>query len=175
MQCTETKMTMKKILYLFLLAPLFLVAQNTSLEIHTSFESLEGVNSFTFSKMMLDAIGMTTENEDGSVQHITGDLHKVKFLNFNEDELNSPDSFKKLNKLFEKSSYKLIDLEDEDTEGVIIYIEKKGKYINEIHLILEDIGEESLISIYGKLKSEELCAISNALNMNACSHFKYIK
>ena len=95
MQCTETKMTMKKILYLFLLAPLCLVAQNTSLEIHTSFESLEGVNSFTFSKMMLDAIGMTTENEDGSVQHITGDLHKVKFLNFNEDELNSPDSFKK--------------------------------------------------------------------------------
>jgi|GEM_PF-2415003 hypothetical protein len=166
---------MKKILYLVLLAPLFLVAQNSSLEIHTSFENKEGVNSFTFSKMMLDAIDMTTENEDGSIQHITGDLHKVKFLNFNEDTADSTNNFKKLNKLFNKSSYQLIDLEDEDTEGVKIYIEKKGKYINEIHLLLEDIGEGSLISIYGKFKSEELCAISNALNMNVCNHFKYIK
>ena len=71
---------MKKILYLFLLAPVLLVAQNTSLEIHNSVENEEGVNSFTFSKMMLDAIDMTTEDEDGSIQHITGDLHKVKFL-----------------------------------------------------------------------------------------------
>ena len=167
-------MTMKKILYLILLAPLLLVAQNSSLEIHNSFENEEGVNSFTFSKMMLDAIDMTTENEDGSIQHIRGDLHKVKFLNFNEDIADSTNNFKKLNRLFDKSSYQLIDLEDEDTEGVKIYIEKKGKYINEIHLLLEDIGEGSLISIYGKLKSDELCAISKALNMNACNHFKYI-
>ena len=166
---------MKKILYLILLAPLLLVAQNSSLEIHNSFENSEDVNSFTFSKMMLDAIDMTTENEDGSIQHITGDIYKVKFLNFNEDTVEGTNKFKKLNKLFEKSNYKLIDLKDEDTEGVKIYIAKKGKYINEIHLLFEDIGEGSLISIYGKLKSEELCAISNALNMNACNHFKYIK
>lgn len=107
---------MKKILNLLLILPLFIAAQNTSLEIYNSFENAEGVNSFTFSKMMLDAIDITTEDEDGSIKQITGDLHKVKFLNFNENNTNN---YKKLNRLFDNSIYKLVDLEDSDTEGIM--------------------------------------------------------
>ena len=163
---------MKKILYLLLILPLFMAAQNTSTEIYNSFENTEGVNSFSFSKMMLDAIDITTEDEDGSIQQIKGDLHKVKFLNFNE---NASNNYKKLNRLFGDSNYKLVDLENSDTEGIIVYIARKGKHISEIHLLIEDFGEGSLISIYGDLKAEELCAISSALNLNACTHLQYIK
>jgi len=149
-----------------------MAAQNTSTEIYNSFENTEGVNSFSFSKMMLDAIDITTEDEDGSIQQIKGDLHKVKFLNFNE---NASNNYKKLNRLFGDSNYKLVDLENSDTEGIIVYIARKGKHISEIHLLIEDFGEGSLISIYGDLKAEELCAISSALNLNACTHLQYIK
>ena len=168
----KQKTTMKKILNLLLILPLFIAAQNTSLEIYNSFENAEGVNSFTFSKMMLDAIDITTEDEDGSIKTITGDLHKVKFLNFNENNTNN---YKKLNRLFDNSIYKLVDLEDSDTEGIIVYVGRKGKDISEIHLLIEDSGEGSLISIYGELKAKELCAISSALNINACKHLQYIK
>ena len=149
-----------------------MAAQNTSTEIYNSFENTEGVNSFSFSKMMLDAIDITTEDEDGSIQQIKGDLHKVKFLNFNE---NASNNYKKLNRLFGDSNYKLVDLENSDTEGIIVYIARKGKHISEIHLLIEDFGEGSLISIYGELKAKELCAISSALNINACRHLQYIK
>jgi hypothetical protein len=163
---------MKKILYLILIVPLLITAQNTSSEIYNSFENEENVNSFTFSKFMLDAIDMTSEDENGIIHHITGDLHKVKFLNFNGD---NPENYKKLNRLFNNSIYKLVDVDTSDTEGVLVYIARKGRDISEVHLLIDDIGQGSLISIYGKLKSAELCAISNALNMNACNHFKYIK
>ena len=163
---------MKKIFYLLLILPLFMAAQNTATEIYNSFENEEGVNSFTISKMMLDAIDITTEDEDGSIHQIKGDINKVKFLNFNE---NNTDNYKKLNRLFGNSNYKLVDIEDSDTEGVIVYIARKGKHISEIHLLIEDFGEGSLISIYGNLKAEELCAISTALNINACKHLQYIK
>jgi len=73
---------------------------------------------------MLDAINITTEDEEGTIHHITGDLHKVKFLNFSEEA--NIKSYSKLNQLFENSKYTIVDLEDEDVEGVKIYIEKKA-------------------------------------------------
>ena len=162
---------MKKFIYLVLLVPTLVLAQKSSQEIHERFENENGVNSFTFSKMMLDAIDMTSESDDGSVHHLTGDLHKVKFLNFNEDA--SQNSFEKLNSLFINSKYEIVDLDD--SEGVAVYIARKGKRISEIHLLLDDVGEGSLVSIYGKLKAEELCTISSALQINACQHLKHIK
>ena len=162
---------MKKFIYLVLFVPSLVLAQKSSQEIHERFENEKGVNSITFSKMMLDAIDMTSESDDGTVHHLTGDLHKVKFLNFNEDA--NLNSFEKLNSLFINSKYEIVDLDD--SEGVTVYIARKGKRILEIHLLLNDIGEGSLVSIYGKLKAEELCTISSALQINACKHLKHIK
>jgi len=164
---------MKKLLCLCLILPLFVSAQSHSNKIYFEFEDTEGTNTFSFSKMMLDAIDITTEDDDGTLHHVTGDLHKVKFLNFSEEA--NIKSYSKLNQLFENSKYTMVDFENEDVEGVKIYIEKKGRHISEVHLLLDGFGEGSLVSLYGKLKAKELCAISEALNLNACKHLKHVK
>ena len=75
-------------------------------KIYSEFEDTEGTNTFSFTKMMLDAIDITTEDDDGTLHHITGDLHKVKFLNFSEEA--NIKSYSKLNQLFENSKYTMI-------------------------------------------------------------------
>jgi len=160
---------MKKNLFVLLFMPIVMSAQNFS---YDNYENQEGVNAFSFSKKMLDAIDITTYNEDGTQQHITGDLHRVKFLNFNEDA--SEKSYKNLEMFFKTSKYKKVNMENEEAEGVEIYIKKKGTKISEVHLLLSDLGKGSLISLYGNLKANELCAISNALQLNACKHLKNI-
>jgi len=134
-----------------------MAAQNISTEIYNRFKNEESVNSFTISKMMLDPIEITTKNEGGSIQQVKDDIYKVKYLNFNENNTNN---YKKLNTLFGNSNYKLVDIEDSDSQEIIVYIARKGKHISENHLLIEEFGESSLISIYGNLKAKELCAIS---------------
>ena len=160
---------MKKIVFVLLFMPMILGAQSFTYE---SYENLEGVNSFSFSKKMLDAIDITTDNDDGTQHHITGDLHRVKFLNFSKEA--SAKNYENLEAFFQNSKYKKVNLEDEESVGVGIYVKKKGANISEVHLLLSDIGKGSLISLYGKLKANELCAISNALQLNACKHLKNI-
>ena len=99
---------MKKIVFVLLFMPIVISAQSFS---YDNYENLDGVNSFSFSKKMLDAIDITTDNEDGTQQHITGDLHRVKFLNFSKEA--SQTSYENLETFFKASKYKRVNLEDE--------------------------------------------------------------
>lgn len=170
----QNLLIMRSILFFCLLIPLGIQAQSYSNIIYDELETEQGINSFTFSKLMLDAIDMTTEGEDGTVHHITGDLHKVKFINATDGGDTEFYLYKKLHRFFIESDYEPIDFEQENEDNVELYIERKGKHITEVHIIMKELGEGSLISFYGKLKAEELCSISEALNIDACKHLKHI-
>lgn len=109
---------MRSIYFFCLLIPLGIQAQSYSNIIYDKLESEQGINSFTFSKMMLDAIDMTTEDDDGTLHRITGDLHKVKFLNVSEGGGAEFYLYEKLHRFFSKSKYKLIDIEENNEDDV---------------------------------------------------------
>lgn len=137
-------------------------------------EALEQVNSFSFSKMMLDAIDITTEDEQGNSQRITGDLHKVSFINSKGEEKTSKEFRTKIHKFLNQKRFTEIDLEEEENQ-VQVYIDRKGKNISEVHIVINNIEGASLISLFGKIKAEELCAISNALQIGACKQLDKIQ
>lgn len=159
---------MKKILII----GLSLIAFVAEAQIKTSafineLEELEHINSFSFSKMMLDAIDITTEDEHGNSKRITGDLHKVSFIHSDGGQETSKEFHSKTSKFLKQRRFNQIDL-DEDENNVYVYVDRRGKNITEVHIHIKNNEGGSLISIFGKIKAEELCAISNALDIGAC-------
>ena len=168
---------MKKLIYILLLMPFMMNAQSLSDRIYQQYESQEGISSFSFSKSMLDAIDITTEDEKGNLHQITGDLSQIKFISQSYSEELNDDFFHSVQNLFENYKYEKVDVDSEQNqkEDVKVYVQRKGKYITEIHLLAKNIGEGSLVSFYGKLVTNELCAISTALSIDACEHLNKIR
>ncbi len=160
---------MKTLLHLILFIPFAINAQSNSDKIYHKLQNEEDVTYLSFSKVILDAIDITTENEDGTTHHVTGDLHQIKLLYFSENETEQIVSNYEKTLDFFASNYKEIDTDDDSSR---LFIIRKGKKIHEAHLLLKEVGKGSLISFFGKLKAHELCQVSNALNLKACKHVK---
>jgi len=80
-------------------------AQSLSDRIYQQYESQEGISSFSFSKSMLDAIDITTEDEKGNLHQITGDLSQIKFISQSYSEELNDDFFHSVQNLFENYKY----------------------------------------------------------------------
>jgi hypothetical protein len=147
----------------FLLASLLLTAQSKSDKIYDTFSGKEGVTNFSFNKNMIDVIDINLDDEN---QHVSGDIHEIRFLSCNPEksELTGPGFIKKAIALLPSSYKKYEDSEDDDSNAEIWLLGKRKKY-SECHVFIKNEnskGNSFVISFYGDFNVDDLDGLRKA-------------
>ncbi len=149
-----------------MLSTLMTAAQSKADKIYDTFEGMDGVNSFTFTKNMTDAFNIDL-GEDGEEKEVSGDLHKVRFMSYN------PEKGEMSGKKFISEAVSMLpskytryeddddDDDDDDSNAEIWLLGGKKKY-SECHVFIwsENPGGNSLlVSFYGDFTVNDLDAL----------------
>jgi hypothetical protein len=151
----ETTNQMRKLTFIVaisLLSMFYAEAQSKSDKMYDVFSGKDGISNFSFSKNMIDAIDLDL-GDDEDEKNVTGDLHQISFISYNPEKgsLSGPEFTKKAIGLL-PSSYKKLDIEeDEDTDAEIWLLGKRKKF-EECHLFVknnEDDQMRFIVSFFG--------------------------
>jgi hypothetical protein len=114
--------------------------------IHSDFANKQGVMALSFSKEMLDAVDLDFDWKE-AIKKIEGDFKAIKLLIIS-DETQAIAYSKDIKARLKKQGYVNIELEDAEGEFEV-YVDKKRKNFNEVHLLSRGDEGGILISIYG--------------------------
>jgi hypothetical protein len=152
---TETTNQMKKLTFIItisLLSVIYAGAQSKSDKMYDVFSGKDGISNFSFSKSMIDAIDIDL-GDDEDEKNVTGDLHQISFISYNPEKgsLSGSEFTKKAIALL-PSSYKKLDIEeDEDTDAEIWLLGKRKKF-EECHIFIKNDEEDQMrfvVSFFG--------------------------
>ena len=133
-------------------------AQSRSYRIYDQYANREGITFLAFSKSMIDAVNMNSDEEN---KKVTGDLMEIRIL-FSNREKNknhgslAQSSSEKLNNL----DYRKIRPDDlKNDDNVEFWIDGNSKRVKECHVLLKNSDDHQfgcLVSFYGNFKVEDL-------------------
>ncbi|SHF60449.1 protein of unknown function [Mariniphaga anaerophila] len=134
------------------------VGQSQSNKMYDYFDGKDGINQFSFSKNMIDAIDLDLSEDDD--RNVTGDLNKVRFMTYNPEKgkLSGTDFTKKAVSLLPGSYKQYKDSDDDFENGQIWLLGKRSKY-SECHIFLDGDEPESIrfiVSFYGDFTVNDL-------------------
>lgn len=146
----------------FLLATLLLGAQSKSDKIYDTFAGKPGITNFSFTKNMIDMVDIDLNDEN---QHVSGDLHEIRFLSYNPDkgQLTGQEFMERAIKML-PGSYKKYEEEDADSDTEIWLLGSKKRY-KECHLFVKNEngeGNRFIVSFYGNFKVDDLEGLKKA-------------
>lgn len=117
----------------------------------------QGITMLSFSKEMLDTVNLNFDNSESNKEsNVTGDLHEVKLVIYNHEESEEPMAFKET-VLSYLPLNKFDRFEDEDNDDdVDILIRRKGKKIQECHVLFQGEINGVLLSFFGDFKVDDV-------------------
>lgn len=140
---------MKIIVAIILSSVLFSTAiagGKNSKNIQSEFAKKQGAFSMNFSKETLDAFDLDFDWQE-SMKNFSGDFASVQLLVVSESTEVEKDHKELLNQ-FNKSGYKIVELDNNDEDITVLTDKRKVKF-NEVHILSRGTNGIVLISVYG--------------------------
>jgi len=133
-------------------------AQSKSDKMYDTLSNMDGVNNFSFTKNMTDAVNIDL-GDKGDEKNVTGDLHEIRFMSYNpkKGKLSGTEFTKKAVSLL-PSQYKKYKNEDDDSDAEIWLLGRKKKF-SECHVFITNADNNQMrfvVSFYGKFNVNDL-------------------
>lgn len=141
---------MKKLLLVFsiVITSISLSASGgeNSHQIHQAYASKTGVVAMSFSKEMFDVFDFDLDTDE-ILKHVSGDFKNIKVLIHSPQE-EGLSYAKDIRKKLESLNYKQVHWEDQE-ENIWVFVNKKSKNFEEVHILSRGESSDVLISITG--------------------------
>lgn len=123
----------------------------------------EGVSLLSFSKSMIDMVDMNIgKDEDG--KKVIGPLNEVRVAICKRGDATES----KIADYLKKSPFQEVDMEDKNKgEELKVYVQRKGRTIQECHVTIPGSDKLILVSFYGEFKVEDVDGLrKSAVNIS---------
>ncbi len=129
-------------------------------KIYDFLKEQEDVSLLTFSKDIIDMVDMNIgEDEEG--KKVTGPLKEIRVAICKQ--INSKETGLKIEGFLKKAPFHEVDMEDEDND-LRVYIQRKGRIVNDCHVIIPGTDKLILVSFYGEFKIEDVDKLKESAN-----------
>ena len=138
------------------LLPVIAEGQNSvSDKLYMQLEGADGITILSLSKDIIDMVDLFVDDKDS--RQVTGPLKKVKMLICEEGETST---VREVIKTFGKRPFTEIEDEEGDDDSRIFVI-RKGRKIEECHILANGDNNLVMLSFYGDFKIEDIEKLSN--------------
>ncbi len=123
-------------------------------KLYMHLEGADGVTIMSLSKDIIDMVDMFIDDEES--KQVTGPLKKVKMLICNEE---SDATIREVTNTLGKHPFTEIkDKEDDDSR---IFVIRKGRKVEECHILADGDNTLVMLSFYGNFKIEDVAKLAN--------------
>lgn len=124
-------------------------------KLYMQIEGAEGVTIMSFSRDIIDMVDMFIEDEES--RQVSGPLKKVKMLICKEE---SATTISEVTNTFEKRPFTEIE-DKEGNDDSRIFVIRKGRKIEECHILADGDNTLVLLSFYGDFRIEDIDKLTN--------------
>lgn len=155
---------MKKLILILLvvLAPAFLVAQNSAVDnLFQKYGGKKGFTTVTINGNLLKMVANMTDEDDGA--EVLNSITSIKILAQEEGE--AENFFEEVMGSLKRDAYEELMTVNSDDEDVIFLIKKSGDKISEFLLVVGGTDDNAVIYIGGDLNMKDLAKLGKSVNI----------
>jgi hypothetical protein len=124
-------------------------------KLYMQLDGANGVTIMSFSKDIIDVVDMFIDDEES--RQVSGPLKKVKMLICKEE---SAATIREVTNTFEKRPFTEIEKKEGDDDSRIFVI-RKGRKIEECHILADGDNTLVMLSFYGTFRIEDIDKLTN--------------